>query len=42
MSYRSADIYVHETKAGVLEEIETGSKHSTKLDRKAGHLHTNH
>lgn len=24
MSYRSADIFVHETKAGVLEEIETG------------------
>jgi|SRR6056297_7868 len=24
MSYRKADIYVHETKAGVLEETETG------------------
>lgn len=24
MSYRSADIFVHETKAGVLEETETG------------------
>lgn len=24
MSYRRADIYVHETKAGVLEETETG------------------
>jgi serine/threonine-protein kinase HipA len=24
MSYRKADIYIHETKAGVLEETETG------------------
>lgn len=24
MSYRKADIYVHETKAGILEETETG------------------
>lgn len=37
MSYRKADIYVHELKAGVLEETETGYRfeyNSEYLDRK--------
>ena len=39
MSYRKADIYVHESKAGVLEETETGSRFqydSHYLSRKNG------
>lgn len=32
MSYRKADIYVHETKAGLLEETETGYRFQYNSD----------
>lgn len=41
MSYRKADIYVHETKAGLLEETETGYRfqyHSDYLSQKNAEL----
>ena len=36
MSYRSADIFVHDTKAGVLEETETGYRFQYAPDYLSG------